>query len=565
MDRQKFRALLISDFNIDILKGYLNNDEDLPKIDTTVVPFGQVIPVLVEKKLEFWKDNYDFAIIWTQPESVIESFNYVLNYQPVSINKILTEVDEYSQVLMNLQERVSLAFVPTWVLPTYHRGYGILEMKNGIGIENILMQMNLRLSENLDNASNIYLLKTQKWIEISGKNAFNPKLWYMAKIPFGNEVFKEATKDIKSALRAVSGDTKKIIIIDLDDTLWGGIVGEVGWKNIKLGGHDHIGEAYVDFQKALKALSNRGILLGIVSKNDESTVLEAINNHPEMVLKLNDFAGWRINWEDKAQNIVDLVSDLNLGLQSVVFIDDNPAERARVIETLPEILVPEWPEDKMLSKKTLLSLRCFDTHSVSKEDLERTKMYVTERQRQSFKSKVGSLDEWLKTLGIKVKVEELSEVNLQRTAQLLNKTNQMNLTTRRMTESELIKWVRQDNHKIWTFRVSDKFGDSGLTGIISLEVDNKIGRIVDFVLSCRVIGRKTEETMLYVVINYAQSIGLNEIYAKYIPTPKNKHCLEFWEKSGFMYNEIDGLFKWKVSNDYPIPVCIQIEGDYCEK
>lgn len=565
MDRQKFKALLISDFNIDTFIGYLNNDEDSPMVNTTAAPFGQVISVLVEKNLECWRGNYDFAIIWTQPESVIESFRHVLNYYYVSIDKILREVDEYSGALMNLKERVSFVFVPTWVLPTYHRGYGILEMKNGIGIENILMQMNLRLSENLRKTSNIYLLKTKKWIEISGKNAFNPKLWYLAKIPFGNGVFEEATRDIKSALRAIAGDTRKIIILDLDDTLWGGVVGDVDWKNIKLGGHDHIGEAYLDFQRALKALSNRGTLLGIVSKNDESIALEAINNHPEMVLRLDDFAGWRINWEDKAQNIVDLVSNLNLGLQSAVFIDDNPVERARVREALPEVLVPEWPEDKMLYKKTLLSLCCFDAPSVSKEDFERTKMYVTERQRQSLKSKIGSLDEWLKTLGIKVGVEQLNQTDLQRSTQLLNKTNQMNLSTRRMTESELIDWARQDNHKVWTFRVSDKFGDSGLTGIITLKVNNKIGKIIDFVLSCRVIGRKIEETMHYVVINYARSIGLDEIYAEYIPTPKNKPCLEFWKKSRFEHNKIDDLFKWKVSDDYPIPECIQIEGDWREK
>lgn len=561
MDKQKFNGLLISDFNMDIFSGYLNNNEDFPKVVVTVAPFGQIIPVLVDKNLECWKFKHDFAIIWTQPEGVIKSFEEVLNYQCVSIDKILREVDEYSQALMNLQERVSFAFVPIWVLPTYHRGYGMLEMKNGIGIENILMQMNLRLSKNLDNTSNIYLLNTQNWIEISGKNAFSPKLWYMAKVPFGNEVFKEATKDVKSALRTIAGKAKKIIILDLDDTLWGGIVGEVDWKNIKLGGHDHIGEAYLDFQRALKALSNRGILLGIVSKNEESIALEAINNHPEMVLKLEYFAGWRINWEDKAQNIIDLISDLNLGLQSAVFIDDNPVERARVKEALPEVLVLEWPEDKMLYKKTLLSLSCFDTASISKEDLGRTKMYTTERQRQSLKSKLSSLDEWLKTLEIKVKVEELNEVNLQRTAQLLNKTNQMNLSTRRMTESELINWARLDGHNLWTFRVLDKFGDSGLTGIISLEVNDKIGRIIDFVLSCRVIGRKIEESMLYVAINYAQSIGLNEIYAKYIPTPKNKPCLEFWKKSGFAHNEIDGIFKWKTSSDYLIPECIQIVGD----
>lgn len=560
MARKECRCLLISNFTIDNFAGYLDNDKDFPTVKSIIAPFNQVIQVLTDKNLECWKNNPDFTVIWTQPGSIIESFNHIINYKDVSINKIFQEVDEYSSLLLNITDKVKFVFVPTWVFPSYHRGFGMLDMKTGVGVSNTLMRMNLRLSENLDKESTIFLLDSQRWINIAGRNAFNPKLWYMGKIAFGNEVFIEAVKDIKSALRGITGNSKKLIILDLDDTLWGGIVGDVGWENIRLGGHDHIGEAYVDFQRALKSFTNRGVLLGIVSKNEEAIALEAINNHPEMVLRLDNFAGWKINWQDKPQNIVDLVSDLNLGLQSVVFIDDNPVERARVREALPEVFVPEWPEDKMLYKSTLLGLRCFDTPSISEEDLKRSKMYASEKRRKDLKINIGSLDKWLKSLEIKVKVEGLNDANLQRTAQLLNKTNQMNLTTRRMTESELLNWARQANHNLWTFRVSDKFGDSGLTGIVGFKVKNKTGRIVDFVLSCRVIGRKVEESMLYTVVKYARSVGLEEVYAKYVPSPKNKPCLEFWKKSGFMHNEKDGFFKWKINKNYPIPKCIQIEG-----
>ena len=287
----------------------------------------------------------------------------------------------------------------------------------------------------------------------------------------------------------------------------------------------------------------------------------AIQNHPEMVLRLEDFAGWKINWNDKAQNIVDLVTDLNIGLQSAVFIDDNPVERARVREALPEVFVPDWPENKMMYKSALLRLPCFDTPSTSPEDRKRTSMYVAERQREVLKRRVESLDEWLKTLHIKVKVEELNETNLQRAAQLLNKTNQMNLTTRRMTGSELVDWVKPDNRKLWIFRVSDKFGDSGLTGIVSLEVNQKTGRIIDFVLSCRVLGRKIEETMLYAVISYAQFIQLDDIYADYFPTPKNQPCFAFWKQSGFTYNKGKNCFTWQIRHPYALPDAIQIEWE----
>jgi len=558
VDSKGYKCLLISDFTIDNLAAYLNNDADSPQVKSNTASFGQVAQVLTDKNLDCWKDNPDFTVVWTQPERVITSFNHIINYKDVPIKKLLKEVDDYSSLLLNIRDRTRFIFVPAWVFPSYHRGFGMLEMKTGVGIANALMRMNLRLSENLDKAANIYLLNTQRWLTICGGNVFNPKLWYMGKIAFANEVFREAAKDIKSALRGISGNSRKLVILDLDETLWGGIAGEIGWENIKLGGHDPIGEAYLDFQRALKSLTNRGVLLGIVSKNEETVALEAINRHPEMILKLKDFVGWRINWQDKASNIVELARELNLGLQSVVFVDDSPVERARVREALPEVFVPEWPDDKMLYRSALLGLHCFDYPAISKEDLERNRMYLAERRRKEAKKEIGSPEEWLKSLKIEVRVKELGAAELPRAAQLLNKTNQMNLSTRRLTELELITWAKDKNHKLWVFRVRDKFGDSGLTGIISLAVNGRTGRIVDFVLSCRVIGRKIEEAMLQKAIGYAQGCGLQEVRAEYIPTAKNKPCLEFWRKSGFKLNKEDRSFIWKLNSNFTLPDYINV-------
>ena len=369
------KCLVVSDFNSSNFVGYLNNDDTQPIIEATSAPFGQVLSLLVDNNKSIWTDDLSFAIIWTRPQDQINAFNAVRNYQQMEIKPIMEEVDNFCDVLLNVKSRVEFAFIPMWVLPSYVRGLGMLDMKQDIGVANILNQMNLRVCQNLDSEANIYILNTQKWIEqAGGKNAFNPKFWYMGKIAFGNEVFKNAVTDIKAAVNGLRGNSKKLIILDLDDTLWGGIVGDDGWENLRLGGHDAVGEAFADFQNELKALKNRGILLAIVSKNQEDVALEAIKKHPEMALRKDDFVGWRINWNDKAQNIVELVSELNLGLQSVVFIDDNPVERARIRDTLPEILVPEWPEDKMMYKKALCELACFDTSSISKEDAERTKM-----------------------------------------------------------------------------------------------------------------------------------------------------------------------------------------------
>ena len=551
------QGILLSDFNVDGLMGFLNNDQSHPQTNSIAVSMAQVAPTLIQKDLSPWDKNYDFALIWTQPQSVISHFNETLMLQTVSMSAILEEVDSYADLLLSLRDKVKSIFVPAWVFPSYNRGLGILDLAPN-GVAYTLMKMNLRLAEKLSNQSNIYLLNTQKWIELIGKNAFSPKLWYMGKIAFSNQVFQEVTKDIKSALNGINGQSRKLILLDLDDTLWGGTVGDLGWENVQLGGHDHIGEALVDFQMALKSLKNKGILLGIVSKNEENIALQAIESHPEMVLALEDFIGWRINWDDKARNILDLVTELNLGLQSVVFIDDSPMERTRVREALPEVLVPEWPKDKTLYKKSLLELTCFESPAITLEDTTRAKMYQVDQQRQQIKKELGSLDDWLKNMEIKVEVNRLNNINLQRASQLLNKTNQMNLKTRRLTESELWEWSLADANQIWVISVSDRLGNSGLTGIMSLTINNREGEIADFVLSCRVFGRKIEDTMVYCIAGYARDLNLDRLVFQYIETPKNKPCLSFLENSGLEKIEKNKFF-WNLENEFPCPKFVELQ------
>ena len=305
-------------------------------------------------------------------------------------------------------------------------------------------------------------------------------------------------------------------------------------------------------------MQNRGILLAIVSKNEEQIALEAIKNHPEMILKLEDFAGWRINWQDKVQNIIDLMTELNLGPQAAVFIDDSPIERARVKESLPEVLVPDWPEDPLFYPATLLSLQCFEMPSLSREDLTRTTMYLSENKRRELKKTVSSLEEWFARLGIRVQVEELHPANLPRATQLLNKTNQMNLSTRRMSEAELMAWAEQDLHRLWTLRVSDKFGDAGLTGIVSLEIQDRSAQIVDFILSCRVLGRKIEDTLLAAAIHHAQALGVEEVYARYIPTSKNKPCLDFFKSLAPRFQQQGDCFVRDRKLPFPVPEHIEL-------
>lgn len=545
---------LVSDFNLDTLGRYLANDDLWPQLDIASMPFGQVIPSLLRAS---GATPEDFALVWTAPEKSAPGFADALSNVPVREERIVAEVRQFADCLREAQNHFRAVFVVSWTIPSHQRGNGLLSLK-GQGLRKLLLKMNLTLADELDKCQSIYLLDGQRWMEVVGKSAYNSKLWYLTKTPFHPEVFLCAVSDLKSAIRAILGAGKKLVIVDLDNTLWGGTVGDLGWENLRLGGHDHIGEAFVDFQRALKALWNRGILLAIASKNDEHLALEALTKHPEMVLRTSDFVAMRINWNDKAANIVDICAELNLGLSSVVFIDDNPVERARVREALSEVFVPNWPDDKTCYASSLWELNCFDSAYVTAEDVSRNQLYATEKQRQVLKKTVGSPEEWLLSLGTEVKVEELNTSNCARAVQLLNKTSQMNLTTRRLSEQELHSWLQADNRKFWVFRVKDKFGDSGLTGLLSLEIESGVARIVDFVLSCRVMGRNVEHAMVAFAAKYCSGMGLRELRAHYVPTTRNKPCHQFWLTSGFSCNDAQNGFNWQVAEPYAFPVGITL-------
>ena len=552
--RTGLKLHLISDFNLETLGHYLVNSEMGPQLSVSAAPFGQVFPALLQPQ---HVEGTDFALVWTSPQKIVPGYTDALNHVAVSDERLLAEVHQFADCLRESYKHFRAVFVVTWTLPLHQRGDGILNLK-GQGLRKRLLKMNLELAEQLQDCAGIYLLDGQRWMEMVGKSAYSPKLWYLTKTPFHADVFRYAAADVKAAISAVLGASRKLVVVDLDNTLWGGVVGDLGWQNLRLGGHDYLGEAYLDFQRALKSLRNRGILLAIASKNEESVALEALAKHPEMLLRVEDFAAHRINWNDKAANVADLVAELNLGLQSVVFIDDSPVERARVREALPDVYVPEWPDDRTLFASQLLEMDCFDSAYATAEDGSRHQSYAAEKQRELSRKQIGSADEWLRSLGTEITIQESDEADRVRVVQLMNKTNQMNLSTRRVSEPELQAWLQHNNRKLWAFRVKDKFGDSGLTGILSLEVQSGSAQITDFVLSCRVMGRNVEHAMVAFAARYCQELGLTDLRADYLPTAKNKPCLKFWMSSGFLFDERQNRFTWPLSMPYPLPEGIKM-------
>lgn len=552
------RILLISDFNLENLRNCLAADESEPKVTADCAPFGEVYSVLLDPSAAVWRNRYDAVLVWTRPQSVIPSFQKVLDYDPSAAAQIETEVDSFAACLAKATAQAAIVLAPTWVISPVRHGLGLLEFSPG-GAAFELAKMNLRLSERLPQSEGCYVLDSRSWLDAAGgASAHSTKLWGLTKTPFHIKCFQQAAEEIKAALRAVQGRGRKLLVLDLDDTLWGGMVGEVGWRHLRLGGHDPIGEALVEFQRALSALKNRGVVLAVVSKNNEAIALEAIDEHPAMVLRRGDFVGWRINWEDKAKNIRDLAEELNLGLDSVVFIDDSPAERARVRSALPEVLVPEWPKDKTQYSAALAALHAFDSAHLSDEDRQRTELYAAERQRTRLRTSVSSAEEWLSTLEVTALVAPLEESNIKRAAQLLNKTNQMNLSTRRLTEAELRVWARGEGRGVWCLSVSDRFGDAGLTGLVSLEKRGPACAVVDFVLSCRVFGRRIEQAMTAILVEEARALGAETLEATFEPTQKNEVCLEYWRSSGFSADAAGRTFAWDLRQDYPAGRLVRI-------
>ncbi|MFL5582817.1 MAG: HAD-IIIC family phosphatase [Gemmatimonadaceae bacterium] len=554
------RGLVLADFTVGDLALRLADAAEGPVMRVVDAPYCQIPGTLLR---DAPADAADFVLVWPRPEVSSPAFRRLQEGEAVGADELVADVRAFCELVRRSAGTFRLVLVATWTAAPWERGLGPLDLRPG-GVAWALGLMNAALAQELAGDANVFVLDAQRWLAAAPRGAATERGWYLGKVPYHPEVFAEAARDVKAAARALAGQARKLLVLDLDDTLWGGIVGDVGWEALQLGGHDSVGEAFVDFQRAAKALTKRGVVLAVVSKNTEEVALEAMRSHPEMVIRPDDLVAWRINWQDKAQNIADIAAELNLGLQSVVFVDDNPRERARVRDALPEVFVPEWPEDKLLYRSALAALRCFDVAAISAEDRERTKLYAAERQRETLRTRVGSLDEWLLSLGIEALVEPLGPANLARTAQLLNKTNQMNLRTRRLSEVELAEWARGDGRAVLPITVSDKLGSAGLTGILSLEMVGDRCVVTDFVLSCRVMGRRIEESMAHLAVEWGRARGAREVVAAYVPTKKNRPCLDFWRASGFAVRaeSPEGTeFVWDAAEPYPQPACVAVQWE----
>ena len=338
---------------------------------------------------------------------------------------------------------------------------------------------------------------------------------------------------------AIELKRKKCLVLDMDNTLWGGILGEDGITGVALGG-DYPGKAFLMFQQQLLALSRDGIILTVCSKNNPEDVRRMWSDHPDSTLKEEHFAAMRINWNNKADNIREIAQELNIGLDSLVFIDDNPAERELIRQVLPEVATPDFPQQPYMLPVFFKKLvkQYFYSYELTDEDLQKTAQYKANVARANTRKAFTNMNEYIRSLEIELKVAEIHELTLTRAAQMTQKTNQFNLTTRRYVEADLKKKLA-NGHKIFTLSVRDKFGDSGITGLCIVEIFDNSANINSLLLSCRILGKDIESAFLSCVLKELKNAGMMRVTAMYIPASKNEQVKDFYEKQGFILDNED--------------------------
>jgi len=380
----------------------------------------------------------------------------------------------------------------------------------------------------------------------------DPVMYGHAKLPFSQDVVPLYADNLCRLLAAFRGKSRRCLVLDLDNTLWGGVIGDDGLGGIQLGQGDAAGEAFIDIQKAALALRDRGIVLAVCSKNDDAVARLPFRDHPDMLLREEHIAVFQANWDDKASNIKAIADALNLGLESLVFFDDNPMERDIVRSHLPQVAVPELPEEPALFVRCLLNAGYFEALFLSDADKLRVADYQANARRVEIKEQAADLDSYLQTLNMSADLRAFDEAGMQRITQLINKSNQFNLTTRRYSEPEVRGFADSDEYSTWQVRLSDAFGDNGMISVVICRKLGAVWEVDTWLMSCRVLGRRVEELVLSCLVDAAAAAGAETLRGVYIPTDRNGLVKDHYRKLGFSpVSEAEDESVWELSlTDY---------------
>jgi len=482
-----------------------------------------------------YKFNPDLAIIFIDIMSVLGE-QYFLPYKIFDRHGkewIEGKLKEVLSLIGKIKENSSAKILlHNFEIPLYSP-LGILENKQKLGFIESIEALNIGLRSAAKNDSRAFIFDYNSFCSRIGKqNIMDYKMYYLGDIKINLQYIPALCDEYVAYIKPLVSITRKCIVLDLDNTLWGGIIGEDGLEGIKLGPTPK-GRPFWEFQKYLLSLFNRGVILAVNSKNNFDDVSEVFKRHPYMVLKEKNFAAMQINWNDKISNMKAIAEELDIGMDSLVFIDDDKLNRDMIRKALPEVLVVDFPEDPSLYLTTLMKISDFNTLQITEEDKKRGKMYAEQRGRKEFQTTATDIEEYLKGMETVVTIEKANSFNIPRISQLTQKTNQFNMTTRRYLEEDIEKFSKGNGFIVVSVKVEDKFGDNGITGAAIVEKGTDKWRIDDFLLSCRVIGRKVEETLLAYILNEAKKGKAKILVGEFISTKKNAPARGFYKNNGF--------------------------------
>ncbi|WP_321281274.1 HAD-IIIC family phosphatase [Marinifilum fragile] len=492
---------------------------------------NSTIEPLFNKEKALFSGYADISYMDSESECFI--WFYVLPYKQCN-QDLVKEIEDYYNKLLIVYNQIpkhKFLYVFTLLSPFYK------EIVSGdFSIQKAIHQFNMDVVELSKKNNNIRIIDFSTFgNNYTSDQLIDWKYYFISQMPISPKLTNDFNSWFKNKVNEINLIRKKCLVLDLDNTLWGGILGEDGINGIQIGG-DYPGNVFLEFQKALLELKRTGVILTVCSKNNEQDVIDVWEKNPFLLLRNKDFSAYRINWNNKVDNIKEIAQELNIGLDSIVFIDDNPVERELVRQLLPSVETPEFPAQVYSLPFFINTIidKYFGIYNITAEDKVKTEQYVANKQRVNAKNAYSDLSDYIKSLEIEITLQDADSFNFSRIAQLTQKTNQFNLTTKRYVESEIIDLVKGGS-KVNCISVKDKFGDSGITGVAIIKLDKtKKSAIIDsFLLSCRILGRGIEDAFILSLLSDLKSNGINTVYASYLSSPKNKQVSEFYEKVGF--------------------------------
>jgi FkbH-like protein len=519
------------DHFIKVLKFYLAVEGF--KAEFFVSEFNILHQTVLDSKSELYTFQPDIVWFFTNHRDIriVESNGST----SIDIKRAIdTEIEDLSNLWQVLKSNSSATIIQNNADTPSVRVFGNFEGHVVWGRANLMRNFNLKLVDAARSETGVLIFDFDYLSGMFGKNRwFDESYWHHSKHAFSLDSIGYVAEQATRMVQAIKGQSKKCLVLDLDNTLWGGVIGDDGLEGIRLGNGSAEGEAYLAFQKYLRQLYDRGIILTVCSKNEEENARLPFLHHDEMYLDLENIAVFVANWDNKADNIQEIAERLEIGLDSIVFIDDNPAERELVRSMLPMVSVPELSQDPATYIDTLDRLNYFDTISFSKEDKKRGEMYKHNAQRKSQKKRFSNLNDFLLNLKMIGGAGNLSELVLSRASQLINKSNQFHLTTTRYSEAEIRRKMENPDFVCRYYRLKDRFGDNGIISVVILQKDCENLVIDTWVMSCRVLSRGMEDFIYNDMVLIARSLGHKKLIGVYIPTKKNKLVAELYLRLGF--------------------------------